>query len=63
MRAPDEPPQPQSVRADALTAAEQFLATTVEAVHPDLPAAVLLRYAAAYRAHLATIVAASHQAE
>jgi hypothetical protein len=63
VRALDEPPQAPSVRADALAAAEQFLASTVEAVHPDLPAAVILRYAADYRAHLAAVVAASCRAE
>ena len=46
-------------RQAALLAAEQFLADTVEAVVPDLPAPVLLDYAARYRAHLAALVAAS----
>jgi hypothetical protein len=56
-----KPLQPPSARAEALMAAEQFLASTVEAVHPDLPAAVLVRYAAGYRAHLAAVVAANRQ--
>lgn len=63
VRALDEPPQSPSARADALAAAEEFLASTVEAVHPDLSATVLLRYAVGYRAHLAAVVAASRHAE
>lgn len=55
--------QPQGLHTDALTAAELFIASTVEAVHPDLPAAVLLRYLEGYRAHLAAVVAASRHAE
>ncbi|HUY47815.1 MAG TPA: hypothetical protein VMV92_19140 [Streptosporangiaceae bacterium] len=51
-------PTPPAIRRDALAAAEQFLAATAEAVHPDLSGAALLSYAARYRAHLAAVIAA-----
>jgi hypothetical protein len=43
---------------NALAEAKDYLAATVSAVHPDLSARSLLRYANEYRAHLATLVAA-----
>jgi len=52
-----------TVRDAALAAAEQFLASTAEAVHPGTPAPALLLYAARYRAHLAAVVAASRHAD
>jgi hypothetical protein len=42
-----------------LAAAERFLASTTEAVYPDLPGPKMLLYTARYRAHLAAVVAAS----
>jgi hypothetical protein len=43
----------------ALADARKYLTATVDAVHPDLSARSLLRYANEYRRHLATLVAAS----
>jgi len=51
-------PDPPAIRRDVLASAEQFLAATAEAVHPDLSATALLSYAARYRAHLAAVIAA-----
>lgn len=47
------------VQDTALRAAERFLADTSEAITPDTPAPILLRYAALYRTHLAALVATS----
>jgi glutathione S-transferase len=52
-----------TVRDAALAAAERFLASTAEAVHPDTPAPALLHYAARYRAHLAAVLAASRDTD
>ncbi len=49
----------ETARQQAVILAEQFLIDTCEAVSPDLPAAVLMDYLTDYRAHLATVVAAS----
>jgi hypothetical protein len=45
-------------REAVLRAAECFLADTVEVIHPDTPAPVLLQYTARYRARLAAVVEA-----
>ena len=49
------------VQDTALRAAERFLADTSEAITPDTPAPILLRYAGLYRAHLAALVAGSRR--
>ncbi len=46
----------------ALQNAEQFLAKTAEAVHPDLAPRTMMRYLTQYRAHLYDVVATTrHQ--
>jgi hypothetical protein len=57
--APESPADRRQAWEDALADARKYLAATVEAVHPDLSARSLLGYANGYRAHLATLVAAS----
>lgn len=43
--------------------AEQFLAKSCEAVHPDLSAPTMLRYLNQYRTHLSAVVASTRDKE
>jgi hypothetical protein len=64
--APTGPARPDDAAANpdletALRNAEQFLAKSCEAVHPDLSARTMMRYLNQYRTHLYAVVATTRR--